>query len=302
MNPMSGLRIPATSQSESISSAQVVQQKIFRATTEVSTFLQSAAEQISTSINALSEAAKNATNFLPSTSAGIRNYGVPHQNIRFAANQDARKKYNEVTDIGLPNGTNTSWRDHDQAKVARPLPATYLDSTYMQEHLSQFEDGAVSFITPPSFANYTVDGNQSQYHGRADGLFVLPANWAKEMIIDAKTDPSVTRHPNNSAEGNQALLVMIEKRMGIPVGCWSTNNSKLLAVYIENPKDLNLRLPSGSEGGANIEWRPGGYTLGGVPEAFVDRVDVDVGIAVPFHALEEILTDGLSRNDPRGGN
>lgn len=33
---------------------------------------------------------------------------------------------------------------------------------------------------------------------------------------------------------------------------------------------VNLRVPSGNEGGANANWLPGGYTSGGVPEAVMD--------------------------------
>ena len=64
----------------------------------------------------------------------------------------------------------------------------------------------------------------------------------------------------------------------------------LFAVFIEYPKKLNLRFAAGIEQGANIEWRPGGYTLGGVPEAFVDKVGAHDGLPIPVEGLEHVLS------------
>jgi hypothetical protein len=176
----------------------------------------------------------------------------------------------------------------------RPDPSTYLDPGYMHSHLAMFDEGAISFITPWAFEKFTVDGNQSQYHGRAEGLFVLPAKWAKEVIGQGLSDASITNLPAGP-EQSRKLVEFVERRMGIPVGCWSAKSTKLLAVFIDKPRDLNLRFVTGREEGANAEWRPGGYTLGGVPEAMIDKAGLEDGLAIPFNALFEVLTDRALR-------
>ncbi len=39
------------------------------------------------------------------------------------------------------------------------------------------------------------------------------------------------------------------------------------------------------------EWRPGGYTLGGVPEAMVDKVNLNQGFVIPFYGFAEVMMD-----------
>jgi len=43
-------------------------------------------------------------------------------------------------------------------------------------------------------------------------------------------------------------------------------------VLVEVAKPSGLRMPSGNEPGANVQWKAGGYTSGGVPEAIVDQI------------------------------
>ena len=308
MNPIGGVRTPTIAETGATSTTQDMQKAVFRAASDVSSFFQSAIEQIGSRIGALSNPAANVSQFSATATANasplvqaqqaqnpinVRDYGAPHPNVRFALGVNAQEKFNQVTDIGLPAGTATTWQQHDQAKVARPDPATYLDPTYIDQHLSLFDQGAVSFITPPALERFTVGYNNSAFHGRTEGLFVLPAPWAKKMIADARSDPAVAGQKQGTSEWRHELLKVVEEKMGIPAGCWSNGNTKLLAVFIENPRDLNLRLVNGREQGANVEWRPGGYTLGGVPEAMVDKVPLDQGMGVPFQALEEVLDDRL---------
>jgi hypothetical protein len=309
VNPISGVRTQITTDVGITPAAQDVKNTAFRAASDVSLFFQSAIEQIGSKISALSAPVAHVSQFAPpaaTTNAAplvhsqqvqnpvnVRDYGKPHPNVRFAAGVNSQEKFNEVTDIGLPNGTATTWEQHNQAKVARPDPTSYLDPTYIEQHLSLFDQGAVSFITPPGLEKFTVGFNQSVFHGRQEGLFVLPATWAKEMIAEARSDPAVTGQQQGTAEWRHELLKVVEQKMGIPAGCWSSQSTKLLAVFIENPRDLNLRLVNGREQGANVEWRPGGYTLGGVPEAMLDKVPLDQGMGIPFQALEEVLDDRL---------
>lgn len=308
MNPIGGVRTPTIAETGGATATQDMQKAVFRAASDVSSFFHSAIDQIGSKIGALSGHVSNVSQFAAPATANasplvqaqqsqspinVRDYGAPHPNVRFAPGVNAQEKFNQVTDIGLPAGTATTWQQHDQAKVARPDPATYLDPTYIDQHLSLFDQGAVSFITPPALERFTVGYNNSAFHGRTEGLFVLPATWAKEMIADARSEPAVSSQKQGTPEWQHELLKVVEQKMGIPAGCWSNGNTKLLAVFIENPRDLNLRLVNGREQGANVEWRPGGYTLGGVPEAMVDKVPLDQGIGVPFQALEEVLDDRL---------
>ena len=39
-----------------------------------------------------------------------------------------------------------------------------------------------------------------------------------------------------------------------------------------NLKDLEIRIPSGNEAGANSHWIPGGLTDGGTPEAIINKI------------------------------
>ena len=308
MNPIGGVRTPTIAETGGATATQDMQKAVFRAASDVSSFFHSAIDQIGSKIGALSGHVSSVSQFAAPATANasplvqaqqaqspinVRDYGAPHPNVRFAPGVNAQEKFNQVTDIGLPAGTATTWQQHDQAKVARPDPATYLDPTYIDQHLSLFDQGAVSFITPPALERFTVGYNNSAFHGRTEGLFVLPATWAKEMIADARSEPAVSSQKQGTPEWQHELLKVVEQKMGIPAGCWSNGNTKLLAVFIENPRDLNLRLVNGREQGANVEWRPGGYTLGGVPEAMVDKVPLDQGIGVPFQALEEVLDDRL---------
>lgn len=68
-----------------------------------------------------------------------------------------------------------------------------------------------------------------------------------------------------SANGNPRL---IEQALGLPEGFLDGN--ELVRVDIANPRELNLRVPSGNEAGANDQFIPGGFTEGGLPEAVID--------------------------------
>jgi hypothetical protein len=62
----------------------------------------------------------------------------------------------------------------------------------------------------------------------------------------------------------------IEKELGIPNGAWQ--GREMSRIDIPNPKELDLRLPSGNEMGANKLWLPGGKTINGKVEAVVNRI------------------------------
>jgi len=61
---------------------------------------------------------------------------------------------------------------------------------------------------------------------------------------------------------------LLEKALGLPAG--TLENNPLVRVDIPNPRDANLRVPSGNEAGANDQWLPGGKLPTGNSEAVVD--------------------------------
>lgn len=308
MIPLSGAGLRQSDGIDFGNLAQGLRQCVFRAASEVSNFFQSSVGQIGARIHGMDTAPPTTASFSPAQAgnaaplvnaqqamapAGNRNYGTPHSNVRFAAGVNASEVYFGETDIALRDGTSTKWEHYAANKGMRSDPSTYLDPQYIQEHLALFDEGAISFITPWAFENFTVDGNKSAFHGRQDGLFVLPAKWAREVIEQCKADSSLVMLSDEAK--NNRLVRLLEEKMGIPGGSWSGQNMKLLAVFIDNPRELNLRLVTGREAGANLEWRPGGYTLGGVPEAMIDKAGLHQALAIPFQSLDEVLTDRAPR-------
>jgi len=129
-------------------------------------------------------------------------------------------------------------------KGERPDPSTYLSSRYISEHLDLFKDGATKFMPESNFNRYGI--------AQVDGTsFVMPKTEANNLL--------------SLANGNATIL---EKALGLDEGFLSKN--KLLRVDIKEPKELNLRIPSGNEAGANNKWIPGGRLPNGNSEAIID--------------------------------
>ena len=150
----------------------------------------------------------------------------------------------------------------DQAKINdiiltnkgfRPDPVTYLSQEYIDKHLVQFKDGASIIMTNEQYVYY-VQGNA--FIGiPSDGTqFVMPKNYCDDIAGKAGSDISY-----------------YEKALGFDSGHFS-NGGGLVRIDIENLNDLNLRLPSGNEAGANSHWIPGGQTEGGIPEAITNLI------------------------------
>ncbi len=282
------------------------QQASFVTASGISSFLESAVSQLGGPIRSLLSSGESTVHFaggldsaratpLAKTQMALtggdaaRAYGSPPPNARFLAGLDPAETYFRMTDMALPDGLQTESKTYESKRGERPDPSTYLDPGYIEEHLSLFDDGAVSFITPWQFETYTVGGNRSEFHGRPEGIFVMPAKWVTQVIENAKSAPSVIA-ATTEPKKNKAVITILEEKLGIPTGAWS-QGSKLLAVLIENPRALNLRMTTGREGGANLNWRPCGLTSGGTPEALVDKAPVMAAYAVPFDKLGEILAD-----------
>ncbi|PQQ65694.1 hypothetical protein [Acetivibrio saccincola] len=135
----------------------------------------------------------------------------------------------------------------DTPKGFRPDPSTYLNTDYISSHLAKFE-GGVTKITA-YIPTETV--------GPPGGTFVMPKSLADEII--------------EKSGGNISKL---EELLGLDPGTLGTNPVR---IDILSPK--GLRMPSGNELGASLQWLPGGYTAGGVPEATIDPAPIGTYIA-----------------------
>lgn len=147
-----------------------------------------------------------------------------------------------------------SWHTPDRVvgsgKPNRPYPGEYLDADYIQQHLQRFDGGATRFYKTDSLSAYGP-GNQGT-------TFAFPTSEIDNIIADANGDP---------------------KKLGVMLGLGAD-------YFVDgdgNPVDVtradfsheeivngNLRMPRGSEGGANAAWIPGGYLPEGIPEAVFD--------------------------------
>jgi hypothetical protein len=85
--------------------------------------------------------------------------------------------------------------------------------------------------------------------------FIMPGHEATELL--AKT------------AGDKRAL---EQALGLPENFLDTN--ALVRVDIPDPKQLNLRIPSGNEAGANEFWIPGGKLPDGNSEAVIDAAGI----------------------------
>ena len=137
-------------------------------------------------------------------------------------------------------------------KPLRPAPSTYLDSSYITKHLSQFDNGGSYVMTLRQYENF-VEGRPLL--GREDNsLYIVP----KEYMDSIAT----------SANGN---ISVFEKRLGFSEGYFQDGGG-LVRIDIKDPKGYNLRMATGNEAGANDFYTPGGFTSGGSPEAVVNNI------------------------------
>ena len=152
---------------------------------------------------------------------------------------------------GLAKAWKSGWSKQkvlDIPKGSRPKPSTYLDQKYIDEHLAKFDDGA-SYLAPKD----ALDRFGRNPVGRPDGQFVMSKNEMDDLFDKADGDLSI-----------------IEKELGIPSGLWK--DKELVRIDIPNPKESNIRIPDGNEGGANELWLPGGKLPNGYSEAVLDAI------------------------------
>lgn len=65
---------------------------------------------------------------------------------------------------------------------------------------------------------------------------------------------------------------LIENELGIPPGSWNKPGETLSRIDIDGPRNLDIRIPSGNESGANPLWMPGGKLPGGGSEAIINQI------------------------------
>ncbi|MBR5914334.1 MAG: hypothetical protein IKZ58_08230 [Selenomonadaceae bacterium] len=136
-------------------------------------------------------------------------------------------------------------------KGKRPNPETYLSKSYISNHLRKFNRGVSLVMGLESYNKYVVP---SETIGRADGCFVMPRYVCDEIEKKFNGDISV-----------------FETSLSFNVGYFSSQGG-LVRIDVFRISDLNLRMASGNEAGANSYWLPGGFTMGGIPEAVVDPI------------------------------
>lgn len=130
-----------------------------------------------------------------------------------------------------------------------PDPSEYLSQSYINSHLSKFENDDIVRITSQS--------NIDKYNGSLGGpdSFVTTRTEFVEMYAEVG-----------------GSLREIEKRMGFNEG--DLGDDTIFAL-IKQEDIGTFKMPSGNEGaGANTNWIPGGKTSGGMPEATLDLTTV----------------------------
>ncbi|MFT3798261.1 hypothetical protein [Microbacterium sp.] len=164
-----------------------------------------------------------------------------------------RVKDLDATDVPQPlrdGWKQDSWHTPDRVvgagKPNRPYPGEYLDADYIKQHLARFEDGATRFYRADSLGR----------HGPGNGgtTFVFPTSEIDNLVAQAGGD---------------------KKTLGVLLGLgedYFDDGSVIMRADFSYEEVLNgnLRMPRGSEGGANAQWIPGGYLPEGLPEAVFD--------------------------------
>jgi hypothetical protein len=155
----------------------------------------------------------------------------------------AEKAFAELLDE-VPESMNKIGEVLQMPKGSRPAPKSYLPEKYIEEHLSQFNDGASRFTTRRRFDRYGLT--------QSDGTsFVLPKKEADNILASSKGDKR-----------------KIEEALGMIENNLETN--ELVRIDVSNPQKFNVRMPSGNEAGVNDFWIPGGKLPNGNSEAVLD--------------------------------
>ena len=140
-------------------------------------------------------------------------------------------------------------------KGSRPEPETYLDSKYIKNHLKLFSNGISLIVGLDTYYKYIAF---NIFVGREDNTcFVMPKYVCDAIEVLSDGDLSVW-----------------EKMLSFDDG-YFTNQGGIVRLDINYIKNLNIRMSNGNELGANEYWIPGGYTIGGIPEAVTNKIPVN---------------------------
>jgi hypothetical protein len=134
-------------------------------------------------------------------------------------------------------------------KGNRPNPQVYISKNSYDLHMSKFDDGASYFVSKEILDDFGYD-----LLGMPDNSqFVLSKIEMDDLIASSGGDMSV-----------------IEGALGIPIGNWK--HQPMVRIDVMNPAELNIRMPSGNEMGANSLWLPGGKLPTGYSESVIDMI------------------------------
>ncbi|MDO5616084.1 MAG: hypothetical protein Q4G16_07830 [Cruoricaptor ignavus] len=180
-------------------------------------------------------------------------------NLPVEVRQNIAKQENVLIDItDAKNIPNDNWGVPDNVfingktkqdiltipKGERPLPETYLSSSYIQQHLEKFNDeGIVSRI-------------------------VLKKDFDKYGV--GKPDVGKTEFVSTKTEIDEILQLPISeqsRKLGIPVE--QLQGGEVLRIDFKLSSKYKVEMSSGNEFGTNELWLPGGKLPGGNLEAII---------------------------------
>lgn len=133
-------------------------------------------------------------------------------------------------------------------KGSRKAPSTYLDQSYIDNHLAKFDEGSSRIVNKADYNEYGV--------GKPDeGMteFVFPKSEMDEILSLPNAEKA--------------------KKLGIPE---SQLDGELVRIDFKSTDKIDM--PSGNEFGANDQWIPGGKTNGGVSEAVVKTEGMQLNV------------------------
>lgn len=129
-------------------------------------------------------------------------------------------------------------------KKQRPDPKTYVPADQYAKHIEAFDQGGSRLMLKKNLDKYGP--------GREDGTsFLMTKAEADKLLEEAGGD-----------------LHKLEDALGLPRG--QLDGDELVRVDFPKPRELNIRIPSGNEAGANSQWLPGGKLPDGNLEAVID--------------------------------
>lgn len=130
-------------------------------------------------------------------------------------------------------------------KNERPLPETYLPAKYIDNHLSEFSNGASRIVPRDAYDAYGVG---------------KPDQWASEFV---GSKDGISKTIQETAGNTQEMA----KQLGISKE--QLESGELLRIDFFPGDKYKIVIPSGNEFGANSQWLPGGRLPTGKPEVVI---------------------------------